>query len=149
MDLWDKQIFRSMRMALCLLGALGSVAMVASAQSGIRQNACGPVHDAYNKTFSAGAKMSTKNSGAANVTQAQAQITSDASYQESCKYLREENLNGEATSVYSDVMKSAAGTADAKVWVSKAKGLILQQDVEVDMGAKGKGKQTMVFAYQK
>jgi len=54
-----------------------------------------------------------------------------------------------AMSVYSDVMKSKPGTADGKVWISKARGLILQQDVEVDMGAKGKGKQTMLFSYKK
>jgi hypothetical protein len=93
--------------------------------------------------------MSTKNSGVANVTEAQGEITGDASYQESCKYLRDENLNGEATSVYSDVMKSRAGIADGKLWISKTKGLVLQQEVEVDMGAKGKGKQTILFAYKK
>jgi hypothetical protein len=144
-----KQTVRSITVALCLCGALCSIETVMSAQSGTAQNSCNAVHEAYNKTFSAGANMSTKNSGAVNVTQAQGEITQAVPYQESCKYLRDETLNGEATSVYSDLMKSRAGTADGKVWISKSKGLILQQDVEVDMGAKGKGKQTILFTYKK
>ena len=143
-----KRMVRSITCGLGLLVALGSIVTVASAQSG-PQKTCGVVQDAYSKTFSAGAKMSTQNSGAVNVTQAQGEITQSVPYQESCKYLRDENLNGEAVSVYSDVMKSQAGTADAKVWISKAKGLILRQEVEADMGAKGKGKQTITFVYKK
>jgi hypothetical protein len=46
-------------------------------------------------------------------------------------------------------MRSHLGTADGKVWISKTKGLVLQQEVEVDMGARGKGKQTIVFVYTK
>jgi hypothetical protein len=63
--------------------------------------------------------------------------------------LRDETLDGEAVSVYSDVMKSRLGIADSKVWISKTNGLVLQREVEVDMGAKGKGKQTIVFDYKK
>jgi hypothetical protein len=136
---------RSIMSALCLFGALCSIETVAHAQN----RTCDVVHAAYQKTFSAGAKMSTKNGAGVNVTEAQGEITGDVPYQESCKYLRDENLNGESASVYSDVMKSRAGIADGKVWISKTKGVILQQEVEVDMGAKGKGKQTMLFAYQK
>jgi hypothetical protein len=144
-----KNIRRTYTLSSITLGLFLFGAAVAHAQSGNTQNACGAVHDAYSKTFSAGAKMSTKNSGAGNVTQAQNDIVQSVPYQESCKYLRDENLNGEATSLYSDVMKSQAGTAAAKVWISKSKGMILQQDVDVDMGAKGKGKQTILFTFKK
>jgi hypothetical protein len=81
--------------------------------------------------------------------QSAGEITADGSYRESCKYLRDETLDGEAVSVYSDVMKSRLGIADSKVWISKTNGLVLQREVEVDMGAKGKGKQTIVFDYKK
>jgi hypothetical protein len=112
------------------------------------QNPCDPVHTAYNKSFQMGAHMAIKNSGAVNVTEAQGVITGDA-YTESCQLLRDETLHGEAASVYTDVMKAPSGTADGKVWISKASGLILQQQVDVDMAAKGKGQQTIVFDYKK
>ena len=141
--------FRSTMFALCLFGALCSIETVASAQSRTTQDSCDAVHAAYNKTLSAASNMAKKNSGVVDVTKALGEITGDVPYHESCKYLRDENLNGEAASVYSDVMKARAGTADGKVWISKTKGLILQQEVEVDMGPKGKGKQTIQFAYKK
>jgi len=139
---------RSIMFALCLFGALCSIETV-RAQSGATQGSCNVVHAAYNKTLDAASNMSKKNSGVVDVTKALGEITGDVPYHESCKYLRDENLNGEAASVYSDVMKARVGIADGKVWISKTKGLVLQQEVEVDMGAKGKGKQTIVFAHKK
>lgn len=109
---------------------------------------CDAVHAAYKKTFAAGSNMAINNSGAVNVTDAQGDITGDASYTESCQLLREETLKGEAASVYRDLMKSHAGTADGTVWISKSRGLVLQQEVNVDMGAKGKGKQVITFNYK-
>jgi hypothetical protein len=121
----------------------------AAAQGGAAKNSCDVVHAAYSKSFSTESQMSTKNSGGVGVTKALGEITADGSYTESCKLLRDETLNGEAVSVYSNVMKSHLVTADGKVWISKTKGLVLQQEVEVDMGAGGKGKQTIVFDYTK
>ena len=134
--------------ALCLFGALCLTGTAAVAQSGVAKDSCDAVHSAYRKSFQANSQMSTKNSGTVDVTKAQAEITGDGSYTESCKLLREETLSGEATSVYIDVMKSRPGIADGKLWISKNKGLVLQQEVEVDMGAKGKGKQTILFNYK-
>src|SRR6202011_6201276 len=122
---------------------------VAVAQSGAAKDSCDAVHAAYRKSFQANSQMSTSNSGAVDVTKAQGEITGDGSYTESCKLLRDETLSGEAVSVYSDVMKSHLGIADGKVWISKIRGLVLQQEVEVDLGTKGKGKQTIVFHYKK
>ncbi len=143
-----RDMTRSITSALCLFGALCLTGTVAVAQSGAAKDSCDAVHAAYRKSFQANSQMSTKNSGAVDVTKAQAEITGDGSYTESCKLLREETLSGEATSVYSDVMKSRLGIADGKLWISKTKGLVLQQQVEVDMGAKGKGKQTILFDYK-
>jgi hypothetical protein len=148
-NFWRGDITRSIISALCLLGALCLTGTVAVAQSSTAQDSCDVVHAAYKKTFSTGSQMSIKNSGAVDVTKAQGQITADGSYRESCKYLREETLNGEAASVYGDVMKSRLGIAEGKLWISKTKGLVLQQEGEVDMGAKGKGKQIIVFDYKK
>ncbi len=139
---------RSFIMGCCLIAVsfLGETIAVAQSSAG---NSCDAVHTAYRKTFQANSQMSTKNSGAVDVTKAQEEITGDGSYTESCKLLHEETLSGEATSVYSDVMKSHLGIADGKVWISKTRGMVLQQEVEVDMGAKGKGKQSIVFDYKK
>jgi hypothetical protein len=57
-------------------------------------------------------------------------------------------VGGEAVAVYSDVMKSHAGTVDGKACVSKSKVLVLQQELEANMGAMGQGKQTVVFRLQ-
>jgi hypothetical protein len=148
-NLWSEDITRSVITALCLFGALCLTGTVAVAQSGTAQDSCAAVHAAYKKTLETESQMSKKNGGAVDVTKALGDITADGSYRESCMYLRDETLNGEAVSVYSDLMKSRPGTADGKVWISKTKGLVLQQEVEVDMGAKGKGKQTIVFDYKK
>jgi hypothetical protein len=109
---------------------------------------CDSVHAAYTKSFQVGSNMAVKNSGAVNVTDAQGTITG-GSYTETCQLLREETLHGEAATVYSDVMKAPSGTANGTVWISKSGGLILQQEVNVDMGAKGKGSQTITFNYKK
>jgi hypothetical protein len=140
---------RSVISAFCLVGALFVTGTVAVAQGTAGKDSCGAVHAAYGKSFQADSQMSTKNSGAVNVTKAQGEITGDVPYTESCKLLGDETLNGEAVSVYSDVMKSHPGTADGKVWISKNSGLVLQQEVEVDMGVEGKGKQSIVFNYKK
>jgi hypothetical protein len=148
-NFWKEDMTRSIISALCLFGASWLTGTVAVAQSDTAKDSCDAVHSAYRKSFQANSQMSTKNSGAVDVTKAQGEITGDGSYTESCKLLRDETLNGEAVSVYSDVMKSHSGTADGKVWISKNRGLVLQQEVAVDMGAKGKGKQSIVFDYKK
>jgi hypothetical protein len=140
---------RSMMFALGLFGALCSIETAALAQNGASRDSCAVVHAAYKTSFKTGSNMSINNSGALDVTKAQGEITDDPSNRESCKYLRDDNLNGEAASVYSEVMKARAGTADGRIWISKSRGLVLQQEVEVDMGARGKGKQTITFVYKK
>jgi|HubBroStandDraft_6_1064221.scaffolds.fasta_scaffold2103001_1 hypothetical protein len=112
-------------------------------------DACAAVHSAYREMFSASNHNQTTNSGAANVTQAYATITGEAGYKESCKYLRDETLAGESAAVYSDIFTAKSGTATGTVWISKKAGYTLRQDVDVDMGAKGKGHQSITFDYPK
>jgi hypothetical protein len=136
---------------ILVLSLAGSFVMSpkAIAQNAPAKNPCDVVHDAFKKTFHAGSHMSIKNTGTVDVTKAQGTITGDGSYNESCTFLRDENLNGEAASVYREVMKAHSGTADGKIWISKSGGLVLQQDVNVEMGAQGKGEQIITFAYTK
>jgi|ERR1700722_1128844 hypothetical protein len=112
-------------------------------------NPCDAVHSAYQKMFSASNNSRATNSGAVNVTQAYGKITSEAGHKESCKYLRDESLAGEPAAVYSEIFTATSGTATGTIWISKKAGYTLRQDVDVDMGAKGKGHQSMIFDYPK
>ena len=53
-----------------------------------------------------------------------------------CRYLKDELVAGEMAAVYSLKNK---GKVDSQIWISKAKGLPLRQEDDVDLGA-GKGK---------
>jgi hypothetical protein len=110
---------------------------------------CDAVHAAYNKMFAGSPKMVTKNSGAVDVTKALGEITGSGSYREDCKFLRDESLDGEPSAVYSEGFKSKAGNSNGMVWISKRTGATLRQDVDVDLGSKGKGHQAIRFEYAK
>jgi hypothetical protein len=56
-----------------------------------------------------------------------------------CKYLKDELANGEMAAVYSSHDATPAGVLDTQIWISKAKGLPLRQDMDIDAGG-GKGK---------
>jgi len=109
--------------------------------------ACDAVHAAYNKMFRTSPKMITRNSGAVNVTKAIAEITGSGSYRETCTFLRDETLDGRPASVYGEDFRSRVGNADGKVWISKTTGATLRQEVDVDLGSKGKGHQSIRFEY--
>lgn len=111
-------------------------------------DSCAPVHAAYNKMFQLNGISNIKNSGTVDVTKALGEITAQ-DYEEACKYTRDESLNGEAASVYSDDFTSKTGNATGLVWISKKTGATLRQDMEVDMGAKGKGRQSIIFTFKK
>jgi hypothetical protein len=52
----------------------------------------------------------------------------------SCRYVREEAVNGEATVVYAAHSESEYAKVDMTVWISKSKGLTVRQDVDMDVG---------------
>jgi hypothetical protein len=49
-----------------------------------------------------------------------------------CRYLHDESVNGEMAAVYSVHSESPKGKVDSKIWISKAKGLPLRQEDDVD-----------------
>jgi hypothetical protein len=49
-----------------------------------------------------------------------------------CRYLNDEPVNGEMAAVYSVHDVSPKGVVDTKIWISKAKGLPLRQEDDVD-----------------
>ena len=65
----------------------------------------------------------------------------------SCHYLRDETVNGEAAAVYSEHSESDAGKTDAQIWISKTKALIVKE--EIDLEANGvAGKNHMAIRYE-
>ena len=51
-----------------------------------------------------------------------------------CRYLKDEPVNGEMAALYSMRDVSPKATADSQVWISKAKGLPLRTDTGMDGG---------------
>jgi hypothetical protein len=51
-----------------------------------------------------------------------------------CHYLKDEPINGEMTAVYSVHDVSPKSTSDSRTWISKAKGLPLRSDIDMDGG---------------
>ena len=54
-----------------------------------------------------------------------------------CKYVKDELVNGEIAAVYNGHDVTPSGTVDTQVWISKAKGLLLRQDIDIDVGGGG------------
>jgi len=65
-----------------------------------------------------------------------------------CKYLKDELVNGQMAAVYSAHDVTPKGAVDSQMWISKAKGLPLRQDMEIDVGgAAGKSHTSSRFEY--
>ncbi len=127
-----------------------SMAMAAPRAAGGQQaavDACAPIQAAYQKTTNASNSSKATNTGGLNVAEAYDKITSEPEHKETCKYLRDETLQGEDTNVYSDVFASKSGIAKATVWVSKKNGWVLKREVDVEIVGVGKGHQAIVFEY--
>lgn len=52
----------------------------------------------------------------------------------SCKYLRDESVNGQLAAVYKTHNENEDTKEDGQVWVSKSKGLVLREEEDVDIG---------------
>ena len=114
------------------------------------KDACAPVQAANQKTTSTPDSSSkATNTGSLNVAEAYEKITSESGHKETCKYLRDEAVNGEDANVYSDVFASKSGTANGTVWISKKNGWVLKREVDVAITGVGKGHQAIVFEYPK
>ena len=58
----------------------------------------------------------------------------------SCRYLRDESVNGEAAAVYSVHSDNGGIIGDGTVWISKARGLTLKEEMDMDTGGGPSGK---------
>jgi hypothetical protein len=65
-----------------------------------------------------------------------------------CRYVRDEAVNGEAAAVYSAHSETEDTKIDMTIRISKSKGLPLREDVEMDVGgAMGKSHKSVRYEY--
>jgi hypothetical protein len=67
----------------------------------------------------------------------------------SCRYLRDESVNGEPAAVYTTHIETEGAKVDVTAWVSKSKGLPLREETDMDVGggARGKSHRSTRFDY--
>ena len=112
---------------------LGSLLLAASVARG-DQAACDAIHAAYVKTGSDGAQMKLTGYAFAKDTP-----KIYALGDQTCSHLRDETVDGQPAAVYREQYKSATGSTDATIWISKASGRLLREEQDGDITGKGKG----------
>ena len=65
----------------------------------------------------------------------------------SCHYLRDETLEGATAAVYSTHQETVHGKIDSQTWISKSRGLILRQEIDIETG-RPNGKSHMSSRYE-
>ena len=66
----------------------------------------------------------------------------------SCRYLRDEAVNGEPAAVYVEHSEPEGAISDATIWVSKSRGLPLRLEADTDAGGKmGKVHRAIRYDY--
>jgi hypothetical protein len=64
-----------------------------------------------------------------------------------CRYLRDETVNGEAAAIYVAHSENQGVKADAQTWISKARGVPLRTDEDVDTGQGEKQHMSIRYEY--
>lgn len=65
-----------------------------------------------------------------------------------CRYLRDEVVNGEAAAVYASHTETDDMKSDSTVWISKSRGLPLRSEMDLDVGgALGKSHTSIRYDY--
>ena len=68
---------------------------------------------------------------------------------QSCRHLRDEAVNGEATAVYVAHAENEGEASDTQVWISKSRGFFLKQEEDIgEVGAKDKTHMSIRFEYE-
>jgi hypothetical protein len=63
-----------------------------------------------------------------DLEQSDQQNRHNANSKDTCRYLKDEPLNGEMAALYSSHSETPKGKVDLQIWISKSKGLLLRQD---------------------
>jgi hypothetical protein len=65
----------------------------------------------------------------------------------SCHYVRDDSVSGETVALYDTHQETAHGKIDSRTWISKSRGLILRQEIDIDTG-RPNGKTHMSARYE-
>jgi len=65
----------------------------------------------------------------------------------SCHYLHDETVEGETAALYSTHQETVHGKIDSQTWISKNRGLILRQEIDIETG-RPNGKSHMSSRYE-
>jgi hypothetical protein len=67
---------------------------------------------------------------------------------QSCRYLRDEPVNGESAALYTQHSESENGKDDSQIWISKSKGLVLRMETDLDTGGGANGKSHLSIRFE-
>jgi hypothetical protein len=65
----------------------------------------------------------------------------------SCKRTGDDTVSGEAATVYTEHTENDDTKSDGKIWVSKSRGVILKEEIDLDSGDAGKQHITLRYEY--
>jgi hypothetical protein len=65
----------------------------------------------------------------------------------SCKKIGDDSVNGEAATLYTEHSETEDTKSDGKIWISKSRGVILKNDIELDSGDAGKQHVSIRYEY--
>ena len=65
----------------------------------------------------------------------------------SCKRTGDDMVGGEAATVYTEHTENEDTKSDGKIWVSKSRGLILKEEIDLDTGDSSKEHMTLRYEY--
>jgi hypothetical protein len=63
------------------------------------------------------------------IEQADQQMRRNANSKDTCRYVKDEPVNGEMAALYNSHSETPKGKVDMQMWISKSKGLLLRQDM--------------------
>jgi hypothetical protein len=67
----------------------------------------------------------------------------------SCRYVKDEPVNGEAAALYSTHAENPDAKSDSQIWISKSRGLPLRQELDIDAGgAAGKTHYSVRYEFR-
>jgi hypothetical protein len=64
-----------------------------------------------------------------------------------CRYLKDESVNGETAVVYSTHSETGDIKSDGQIWISKSEGLPLRQELDIDSRGSGQHHHSMRYEY--
>jgi hypothetical protein len=112
-------------------------------------DACNAIDAANTKSYSSGVSVNTKiNKTGVDFAKITPKIYSQYT-KLICVYVRDEVSSGEPAALYTQRYEAPAGITSAQIWISKKTGLLLREELDGDLGPRGKGHESMIFSYAK